>query len=48
MLESRLLEKVLHGKEGEARLQAAAAQVAARKQDPFSAVNDLLKNVNSL
>ena len=32
MLESRLLERVLHGKEGEARLQAAAAQVAARKQ----------------
>jgi GTPase len=48
MLESRLLEKVLHGKEGEARLQAAAAQVAARKQDPFSAVNELLKNANYL
>ncbi|HTC41730.1 MAG TPA: methylmalonyl Co-A mutase-associated GTPase MeaB [Candidatus Acidoferrales bacterium] len=48
MLESRLLEKVLHGKEGEARLQAAAAQVAARKQDPFSAVNELLKHANYL
>jgi GTPase len=48
MLESRLLEKVLRGKEGEARIQSAAAQVAARKQDPFSAVNELLKNANLL
>ncbi|MGB2635134.1 MAG: hypothetical protein WAM58_14490, partial [Candidatus Acidiferrum sp.] len=48
MLESRLLEKVLHGKEGEARFQAAAAEVAARKKDPFSAVNELLENANLL
>lgn len=32
MLESRLLEKALPGKAGEARLQAAATQVAARKR----------------
>ncbi|MGB2665400.1 MAG: methylmalonyl Co-A mutase-associated GTPase MeaB [Candidatus Acidiferrum sp.] len=48
MLESRLLEKALPGKAGEARLQAAATQVAARKKDPFSAVNELLKNANLL
>ena len=48
MLESRLLEKALPGKEGEALLQAAATQVAARKKDPFSAVNELLTNVNLL
>lgn len=48
MLESRLLEKALPGKAGEALLQAAATQVAARKKDPFSAVNELLTNVNLL
>ena len=44
MLESRLLEKVLGGKNGEAKLQELAATVAARKQDPFSAVSELLKS----
>jgi LAO/AO transport system kinase len=43
MLESRLLEKVLPGKEGQRRLRQQAAAVAARKQDPFSAVTELLK-----
>lgn len=43
MLESRLLEKVLGGERGEVRLQELAAAVAARKKDPFSAVNELLK-----
>lgn len=43
MLESRLLEKVLGGKNGEARLQELAAAVAARKKDPFSAVAELLR-----
>ena len=42
MLESRLLEKVLGGKNGEARLDALAAAVAERRQNPFSAVNELL------
>jgi LAO/AO transport system kinase len=42
MLESRLLEKVLSGKDGEARLRAAATSVAERKLDPFSAVSQLL------
>jgi len=42
MLESRLLEKALPGKEGESRLRSAAAAVATRKLDPFSAVSALL------
>jgi LAO/AO transport system kinase len=42
MLESRLLESVLGGKAGEARLQELAAAVAVRKLDPFSAVSDIL------
>jgi LAO/AO transport system kinase len=44
LLESRLLEKVLGGKEGEARLRALAVAVAERKKDPFSAVTELLKD----
>jgi LAO/AO transport system kinase len=43
LLESRLLEKVLGGKEGEARLRALAVEVAERKKDPFSAVSEILK-----
>jgi LAO/AO transport system kinase len=46
MLESRLLEKVLGGKNGEARLQELAAAVAERKKDPFSAVAELLHDTN--
>jgi LAO/AO transport system kinase len=42
MIESRLLESVLGGKAGEARLQELAAAVAARKLDPFSAVSEIL------
>jgi LAO/AO transport system kinase len=42
MLESRLLEKVLGGEGGEARLAELAAAVAERKKDPFSAVNEIL------
>jgi LAO/AO transport system kinase len=43
MLESRLLEKVLGGKEGEARLRALAVEVAERRKDPFTAVSEILK-----
>jgi LAO/AO transport system kinase len=43
MLESRLLEKVLGGKEGEARVRALAVEVVERKKDPFSAVSEILK-----
>jgi len=42
LLESRLLEQVLHGAEGEKRLDRMAAEVAQRKKDPFTAVNELL------
>jgi LAO/AO transport system kinase len=44
MLESRLLERVLGGKEGEAKLQNFAQAVAERKKDPFSAVSELLNS----
>ena len=47
MLESRLLEKVLGGKGGEARLVALAEAVADRKKDPFSAVTELLNGEHS-
>ena len=47
MLESRLLENVLGGKEGEARLQELAGAVAERKTDPFSAVSELLRRGGS-
>src|SRR5689334_3168456 len=43
LLESRLLEKVLGGKEGEARLRALAVEVAERRKDPFTAVSEILK-----
>jgi LAO/AO transport system kinase len=43
MLESRLLENVLGGKEGEAKLQMLAEAVSQRKKDPFSAVSELLR-----
>jgi LAO/AO transport system kinase len=43
MLESRLMEKVLGGKDGQARLKELAREVAERKKDPFSAVGEMLK-----
>jgi LAO/AO transport system kinase len=43
MLESRLMEKVLGGKDGEARLKELAREVAERKKDPFSAVEEMLR-----
>jgi LAO/AO transport system kinase len=43
MLESRMLEKVLGGKEGEARLRSLAVEVAERKKDPFTAVSEILR-----
>jgi len=47
LLESRLLEQVLHGAEGEKRLDRMAAEVAQRKKDPFTAVNELLSAANT-
>jgi LAO/AO transport system kinase len=42
MLESRLLERALRGAGGEARLTELAREVADRKTDPFTAVNEIL------
>ncbi|MBS1839906.1 MAG: methylmalonyl Co-A mutase-associated GTPase MeaB [Acidobacteria bacterium] len=42
LLESRLLEQVLQGAEGEKKLDRLAAEVSQRKKDPFTAVNELL------
>lgn len=43
LLESRLLERALGGAGGEARLAELAKEVAERKKDPFTAVNEILK-----
>ena len=43
MLESRLLEKVLGGAQGEMKLCDLAKAVAERKKDPFTAVSEILK-----
>jgi len=42
LLESRLIERALGGEGGEARLAELAKEVAARKKDPFTAVNEIL------
>ena len=42
LIESRLVERVLGGAGGEARLAEMAKAVAERKKDPFTAVNELL------
>jgi LAO/AO transport system kinase len=42
LLESRLLERVLGGAKGEAQLTKLAGEVASRKKDPFTAVNEIL------
>jgi LAO/AO transport system kinase len=42
LIESRLVERVLGGANGEAQLAGMAKEVAERKKDPFTAVNELL------
>jgi LAO/AO transport system kinase len=42
LLESRLVERVLGGAGGERRLAEMAREVAERRKDPFTAVNELL------
>jgi LAO/AO transport system kinase len=42
LLESRLLEKVLGGADGQSLLEELASEVAQRKKDPFSAVKEIL------
>jgi type II secretory pathway component PulK len=44
LLESRLLGQALGGTGGEARLSQLATEVAERKKDPFTAVNEILKS----
>ncbi len=46
MLESRLLDRLLSGKDSEAHLDKLAKQVAARKTDPYRAVDELLASGN--
>jgi len=43
LLESRLLRQALGGAGGEERLAHLAGEVAERKKDPFTAVNEILK-----
>jgi LAO/AO transport system kinase len=43
LVESRLLQRALGGAGGAARLTALAGEVADRKKDPFSAVNEILE-----
>jgi len=47
MLESRLLERVLGGKDGEERLRRLAVLVAGRKKDPFTAVEEILEQTSN-
>src|SRR5271154_1731314 len=42
LLESRLVERVLGGSGGEARLAEIAKEGAERREDPFTAVNEML------
>jgi GTPase len=42
LLESRLLQRALGGAGGEKRLADLASEVAERKKDPFTAVNEIL------
>ena len=42
LIESRLLDRVLNAAGGEAALNRLAADVAERRKDPFSAVNEIL------
>lgn len=44
LLESRLIERALGNADGEARLTELAEEVAERKRDPFTAVNEILKH----
>jgi LAO/AO transport system kinase len=43
LLGSRLLERALGGAGGEERLAELAGEVADRKKDPFTAVNEILR-----
>ena len=42
LLETRLMERVVGQHMNEAQLEALAAEIAARKKDPYEAVNEIL------
>jgi LAO/AO transport system kinase len=42
LLETRLIERTLGNRVGEAEFEQLAAEVAARKKDPYAAVNEIL------
>ena len=44
LLESQLIERALGGPGSEARLTELAEEVAERKKDPFTAMNEILKH----
>jgi LAO/AO transport system kinase len=44
LLDSRLMERALGGAGGEARLTELAGEVAERKKDPFTAVQEILRH----
>ncbi|HJZ63363.1 MAG TPA: methylmalonyl Co-A mutase-associated GTPase MeaB [Candidatus Acidoferrum sp.] len=48
LLESRLLEQVLHSAEGARKLDQLAAEVSQRKKDPFTAVSELLAGAGAV
>jgi LAO/AO transport system kinase len=45
LLETRLMERALGDPTSEAQFEKAAAEVAARKKDPYAAVNEILARV---
>jgi LAO/AO transport system kinase len=48
MIEVKLLDKLVGTRDGEERLAALTKEVAARKKDPFAAVDEILKHSNVL
>jgi hypothetical protein len=42
LIERRLVERVLGDRAGAEQFERAAAEVAARKKDPYAAVNEIL------
>ena len=47
LLQTRLLERVVGQQLSEAQLESLAAEVASRKKDPYSAINDILARAPS-
>ena len=45
LIEARLMERVVGERIGEAALNRLAEEVAARKKDPYAAVNEILASV---